>query len=317
LYKNSFMTNFKSICESRNIGEGSKIGAFAHIKADAIIGKNCDIFDYVSCENDVIVGDRVTIKSNVYLIDGIRIGNDVHIGPNVSFCSQNLRDSHDPGHDQNNIFIDDGVFIGANATILSGVQISRGAMVSAGAVVTKNVPAGAIVTGHPAQIDGYVNQGHERLQTTTYKKDLNEAKTGLIGELHSGSILIKLPEVIDLRGRLTFAEVEQFLPFNPLRYFLVYGVPTREVRGEHAHRECHQFLVCVSGALTVITDNGVTKDQILLNTPNIGLHIPPKIWGIQFNFTPDAVLLVLASDRYDPDDYIREYRDFLILKGVK
>ena len=122
--------------------------------------------------------------------------------------------------------------------------------------------------------------------------------------------LIELPKIVDFRGSLTFGEFGQQLPFKPQRYFVVFDVPSMEVRGEHAHRELHQFLVCLKGSCNVIVDDGKTRDEILLDRPEFGIYLPPMIWGIQYKFTSDAILLVLASDAYDADDYIRDYGQY-------
>ncbi len=121
--------------------------------------------------------------------------------------------------------------------------------------------------------------------------------------------------VPDLRGNLTVGEFTKEIPFLPLRYFLVFGVPSREVRGEHAHRECHQFLICVRGSCAVIADDGVERVEVILDAPNRGVYLPPMTWGIQYKYSPDAMLLVFASHHYDAADYIREYDDFLELVG--
>lgn len=305
----------KALCESNQIGEGTRIWAFAHVLPGATIGSDCNVCDHVFIENDVIVGDRTTIKCGVQLWDGARIGNDVFIGPNASFINDKFPRSKVYPESFAKIFVEDGASIGANATVLCGIRIGAGAMVGAGAVVTKDVPSGAIVTGNPARISGYTNIDKKPLATTDYFKSQDQPQTGLIKALPSGARLMQLPEVVDLRGKLTFAEVGQYLPFIPERYFLVYDVPSQFVRGEHAHKECHQFLICVSGSISVITDNGLMRDQIVLSSPNVGLHIPPKIWGIQFKYTSDAVLLVLASNKYDPQDYIRKYNDFREMVG--
>jgi hypothetical protein len=92
---------------------------------------------------------------------------------------------------------------------------------------------------------------------------------------------------------------------------MVFGVPNREVRGEHAHIECHQFLICARGDCAVIADDGRSKVEVLLDEPNKGLHLPPMTWGIQYKHSPDAVLLVFASHHYDAADYIRDYETFL------
>jgi dTDP-4-dehydrorhamnose 3,5-epimerase-like enzyme len=101
----------------------------------------------------------------------------------------------------------------------------------------------------------------------------------------------------------------------PKRYFMVFDVPSKDVRGEHAHRECHQFLVCVKGNCSVVVDDGQNRAEVLLDRPNLGIHIPPLVWATEYNYSNDAVLLVLASDVYQAEDYIRDYDAFL--KEVK
>jgi hypothetical protein len=115
----------------------------------------------------------------------------------------------------------------------------------------------------------------------------------------------------DASGSLTYGEAGSPLPFVPRRFFLVFKVPPQEVRGEHAHRECHQFLICASGSCTVAVDDGHDRTEFLLDRPNLGLHVPPMVWAIQHKFSSDAVLMVLASHPYDPADYIRDYQEFL------
>ena len=130
-------------------------------------------------------------------------------------------------------------------------------------------------------------------------------------ELLPGVRVIRLGTNDDPRGRLTVGEVGQQLPFTPARYFTVSQVPQGEVRGEHAHRECHQFLVSVNGSCSVIVESRGKRAEILLDTPEFGLHIPPMVWGIQHKYSPDAVLLVLASHAYDTTDYFRDYDEWV------
>ncbi len=106
-------------------------------------------------------------------------------------------------------------------------------------------------------------------------------------------------------------EFDKHLPFVPKRYFVVFDVPSKDVRGEHAHKTLHEFLVCVHGSLSIVLDDGKSRGEVQLSSPTVGLHIPPLIWGIQYRFSRDAVLLVLASEPYDPNDYIRDYDEFL------
>jgi dTDP-4-dehydrorhamnose 3,5-epimerase-like enzyme len=123
--------------------------------------------------------------------------------------------------------------------------------------------------------------------------------------------LLDLPVVTDIRGTLSFGQYDTHLPFLPRRYFVVYDVPGKEVRGEHAHRALHQVLVCLRGSLAVMLDDGTSRDEVLLDGPQLGLYVPPMVWTSQFRYSSDAMLLVLASDVYDAADYIRSYDDFL------
>jgi len=137
------------------IGERTRIWAFAHILAGARIGADCNICDYVFIENDVIVGERVTIKCGVQLWDGLRVGDDVFIGPNATFTNDIFPRSKQYPEKFLQTYIQGGASIGANATVLAGVTIGEKAMVGAGSVVTKDVPPYAIVVGNPARIIRY------------------------------------------------------------------------------------------------------------------------------------------------------------------
>ena len=95
--------------------------------------------------------------------------------------------------------------------------------------------------------------------------------------------------------------------------FILYEVPGKDVRGEHAHKELHQFLICVKGSCSVVVDNGRSRYEVQLDRPSLGLHIPPMVWATEYKFTRDAVLVVLASDVYKAEDYIRNYNEYLEL----
>lgn len=125
-----------------------------------------------------------------------------------------------------------------------------------------------------------------------------------------GVKLYRLPLFQDHRGNLTVGEFGGFLPFVPQRYFITYQVPGRNVRGEHAHRECAQFLTCVRGACTVSVDDGTTRQEFRLDDPRIGVLVPPMVWAAEFDHTEDSVLVVFASHSYDPQDYVRDYAEF-------
>jgi acetyltransferase-like isoleucine patch superfamily enzyme/dTDP-4-dehydrorhamnose 3,5-epimerase-like enzyme len=307
----SFYKHPQSLVETDNIGEGTRVWAFSHILPGATIGADCNICDHVFIENDVIIGNRVTVKCGVQIWDGLRIDDDVFIGPNATFTNDLFPRSRQYPEKFSQTVIQHGASIGANATILAGNTIGRNAMVGAGAVVTKDVPPNAIVVGNPARITGYVS-------TTTSPRKQDEIEPskslGVKGQSDiSGVQYIRLPMIPDMRGSLSFAEYGQYLPFVPKRFFLVFDVPSREIRGEHAHKQLEQFLVCVKGSCSVMVDNGKCREEYILNSPGLALHIPPMVWGVQYKYSADAVLMVMASDVYNADDYIRNYDEFLAM----
>jgi UDP-2-acetamido-3-amino-2,3-dideoxy-glucuronate N-acetyltransferase len=303
-----FFAHANAIVESSHVGKGTRVWAFAHVLPGAVIGEDCNICDHVFIENDVTLGNRVTIKSGVQLWDGISIEDDVFVGPNATFTNDPFPRSKQPRSFRGRTVVHKGASIGANATILPGLTIGQFAMVGAGAVVTGDVPPFAIVIGNPARITGYVQASRESSTPKGASGPAVEAETQLGVR---GVRLFELPLVEDLRGNLTYAEYQKSLPFVPHRYFLVFDVSSREIRGEHAHRHCHQFLVCIRGSCSVMVDDGEKRAEILLNRPNLGLYTPPMIWAAQYRYSADAILMVLASDAYNADDYIRDYDLFL------
>ena len=292
----------QALCESEQIGDGTRIWAFAHILPGAHIGRDCNICDGVFIENRVRIGDRVTVKCGVQLWDEITIEDDAFIGPNATFCNDPFpRSKQTPDHFPPTL-VEKGASIGANATILAGLTIGTGAMIGAGSVVTRSVPPHAIVRGNPARITGYVDTGPAQRSDTTLKPGHETIRV-------NGVELIHLTRVADMRGHLAASEFGD-LPFVPQRSFVVFDVPSAEIRGEHAHRECHQLLTCVHGSVSVMVDDGRNRQAFHLDRPELGLHIPPMVWASQYNYSADAVLLVLASRAYEPDDYIRDYGQF-------
>ena len=114
----------------------------------------------------------------------------------------------------------------------------------------------------------------------------------------------------DPRGDLSVGEFANEVPFIPKRYFVVFNVPSQNIRGEHAHYECHQFLICITGTCSVMVDDGDLRREVELNSPDMGIYIPPLTWGVQYKYSSEAVLLVFASDTYNENDYIRDYSEF-------
>jgi UDP-2-acetamido-3-amino-2,3-dideoxy-glucuronate N-acetyltransferase len=303
-----------ALVESPNVGSGTRVWAFAHILPGARIGKDCNICDGVFVENEVVIGDRVTVKCGVQLWDGVQVENDVFIGPNATFTNDPFpRSKMRPGNWSQTI-LREGCSIGANVTILPGLEIGRGSMVGAGAVVTHSVPPHAIVTGNPARITGYAGAAHDEQNAAGAPRSCDSVNPR--ASAVDGVRLIRLTKAADMRGSLVAGEAGGEIPFEPRRFFLVYDVPGSRVRGEHAHRICSQFLVCLRGAVSVMVDDGSVRDEFRLDTPDLGLLVPPMIWAAQFRHTAEALLLVVASHAYDPDDYIRSYDSFIQAKRV-
>ncbi|MBB5694248.1 WxcM-like domain-containing protein [Muricoccus pecuniae] len=286
----------QALCESRTIGAGTRVWAFAHVLPGAVIGADNNICDGVFIENDVVTGDRVTIKCGVQLWDGLRVEDDVFIGPNATFTndmfprSRVQRDALPP------TTLRRGCSIGANATILPGVTVGPGAMVGAGTVITADVPANAVVVGNPARIVGYAG-----------------AEEVILSEgLPPGAPcrLIRADTHRDPRGRLSHWPLEAALPFTPRRLYVIDGAPDGWARGGGAYRRSHQFLIVTQGAVTVAMDDGRSRHVLRLSGPDAGLHVPPGVWTLQYGHSTDAALLVLASELYNPGERVAEYLQF-------
>jgi UDP-2-acetamido-3-amino-2,3-dideoxy-glucuronate N-acetyltransferase len=285
------------ICESTSVGDGTRVWAFSHVLPGAVIGEDVNINDHVFVENDVRIGNRVTLKSGVQVWDGIRLGDDVFVGPNVTFTNDPFPRSKQYPESFARTVIEDGASLGGGAVILPGIRVGRKAMVGAGAVVTKDVPPYAIVVGNPARIVGYAETtGGHRPEAAP--------------SLGAPTALTRLRTVRDIRGALLPIDLPGDLPFTAQRVFFVHGVPSKEVRGEHAHRECEQFLICLTGSVSCIVDDGKERNVYVLDDPSLGLYMPRMTWGTQYDYSPDAVLIVFASLPYDDGDYIRDYEEF-------
>ncbi len=298
------MTHFvhpNGLCEATVVGEGTRIWAFAHVLAGAVIGTDVNICDHVFVENDVVIGDRVTVKSGVQLWDGVRLGDDVFVGPNASFTNDPFPRSKQYPESYSVTDVAAEASIGAGAVILPGRSIGRGAMVGAGAIVTHDVPAYAVVVGNPARIVGYVTDGPGSRRLASGVSTSDDRSDDLLRPVRLAS---------DLRGSLAAIEFSS-LPFVPQRFFAVHGVPSKDVRGMHAHRRCQQFLVCLAGSVTCLVDDGIRRRMYDLHDPSMGLFMPAMTWGTQYGYTADAVLGVFASMPYDNSDYIRDYEQFL------
>jgi hypothetical protein len=241
------------------------------------IGADCIIPKSTIIEDNVKIGFRVTLAG-----DNIVIGSHVRIDP--------------------------------ACVIGEGVTIGRGALVRAGSVVLHSVPANAIVEGNPARLVGYVNHLGINNRSDPCLIDLTSS-SGVARHvkipLNAGSsALYLMRKIIDTRGSLTVGEIPAELPFIPARYFAVFGVPSLELRGEHAHKRCQQFMICLHGSCRVLLDDGNRRCEVVLDQPDIGIFMPEMIWGTQYRYSTDAVLLVFASMPYESDDYLRTYDEF-------
>ena len=288
------------LCESSHVGSGTRIWAFAHVLGGATVGRDCNLCDHVFVENDVVVGDRVTVKCGVQLWDGVRLGDDVFVGPNATFTNDRFPRSRRPPEAFAHTVVEAGASIGANATILPGIRIGARAMVGAGSVVVGDVPPDTVVVGNPARIVSSPPDGSD-----------DPAPTRPTGP--GDARLIDLTFAEDLRGKLVAGEVGRELPFVPQRAFAVFGVPSAEVRGAHAHRQCSQLLIALAGSVSVRVDDGHAQSEYSLADPRSALLLPARLWAVQHRFSPGAVLLVLASNAYDASDYVRDHAEFLTL----
>lgn len=122
--------------------------------------------------------------------------------------------------------------------------------------------------------------------------------------------VISLPKIKNRGGNITPVHNNEEVPFSVKRIFYLYDIPGGESRGAHAHVECHQFLIAASGSFEVLLDDGKVQRLIQLNRPHFGLHIPPMIWASEINFSSGSICLVLASEKYNANDYIRDYAKF-------
>jgi UDP-2-acetamido-3-amino-2,3-dideoxy-glucuronate N-acetyltransferase len=293
----------QGICDATDVGDGTTIWAFSHVLSGAVIGRNVNINDHVFVENDVVIGDRVTVKSGVQLWDGIELHDDVFVGPNATFTNDRFPRSKQYPDSFPRTVVENGASIGGGAVILPGIRIGQRAMIGAGAVVTRDVPPFAIVVGNPARITGYADTSGP-----DHRGALRDAPATTPSG--TGAALVRLRRASDMRGSLVVADFDDDLPFKTRRFFTVFDVPSRDVRGELAHHECEQFMICIKCSLRAVVDDGDIREEYILDSPESGLYMPARTWGTQYAYSPDAVLGVFASLPYDDADYIRSYSDF-------
>ena len=272
------------------VGPGTRVWAFTHVLAGAVVGADCNICDHVFIEGGVRVGDRVTVKSGVQLWNGITLEDDVFVGPNATFTNDLFPRSRMHPEEFARTLVRKGASIGANATVLAGRTVGVNAMVGAGAVVTQDVPPNAIVTGNPARITGYVSTRRKG----PIRPEAEAARPVPPAATPARAVREGRRAAADAARRTTCAAAsrsaqhETHLPFPPRRYFVIFEVPGKEIRGEHAHRKLQQFLVCLRGSVRVMVDDGKERDEVVLDRPDLGLYVPPLVWAAQFHYSADA-----------------------------
>jgi UDP-2-acetamido-3-amino-2,3-dideoxy-glucuronate N-acetyltransferase len=302
-----FTQHTTSYVASANIGEGTTIGAFSIIEEGATIGNDCQIGSHCLIPAGAVLGNRVIVKSGARLSCAVIAEDNVVIGENAALPS----DHHDfcDEHNYLRTVLKKGCSIGAGATVLSGVTVGQDAMVGVGAVVTSSVPPGTVVMGNPARIVRYITDRQSQQRESSFPISQPQGSQVRLATWHA------FTHVSDLRGNLMAVQWNRHLPFEPKRTFFVYGVPSENVRGEHAHKTCVQALLAVSGSLRVAIDNGDIREECVLDSRERLLLIPAGMWATQYMYSRDAVLCVFASEDYDEADYIRDYDEFLRFRG--
>lgn len=251
---------------------------------------------------------RNTYSSDCIIPAGARIETGVTLGQRVILAGDD-------------IVVRSNARLDAACVIGDGVTIGQGAWVRAGAVVLRSIPPNAIVEGNPGHVVGYVECVIQGQRPDPRHIDIhnfgNLPRPARIPLEVAGSALYLMRSLADTRGSLTVGEVPTEVPFSPARYFVVFGVPSIELRGEHAHKACQQFLICLHGSCRVLLDDGDRRCEVTLDRPDMGIFMPEMIWGTQYRYSPDAVLLVFASQPYEADDYLRTYDEFLAERTVR
>jgi carbonic anhydrase/acetyltransferase-like protein (isoleucine patch superfamily)/dTDP-4-dehydrorhamnose 3,5-epimerase-like enzyme len=248
------------------------------------------------------IGEDCRIAAGAFIGAGVSLADDVEVGPLAVVGAGPWAASDAVGVLQ----VGSGVRIGAHATVMNGAHLAARCVVMPGSVVTRPVPPGAIVQGNPASITAYVGAEQSSLAAAGERQAPHSE-----GVAVRGVKVFHFPLIPDLRGTLTVGEFERQIPFVPKRYFLVFDVPSREVRGEHAHHQTQELLICLRGSCAVMVDDGERRAEIVLDCPHKGVLLPAQVWRVHYKYSPDAMSLVFADTYYDPEDYIRDYGDFL------
>jgi acetyltransferase-like isoleucine patch superfamily enzyme len=292
----------QGLCESRNVGPGTRVWAFAHVLSGATVGADCNICDHVFIENDVVIGARVTIKSGVQVWDGVRLEDDVFVGPNATFTNDRYPRSKIRPPKFLETTVRRGASIGANATILPGITIGEQALVAAGSVVTHDVSARVLVQGNPARPSSFLDA--KPIEASALDPANQQC------ELMPGVELRRLSCAVDRGGSLVTADLARDVPFVPRSYFALVDTPDGALRLDHARIRCIQLMVLLSGAVTAQVDNARERSAVRLAAPGEAILMPPGTWGGLLGFAPATALAVFASEPDDAADFICDYREF-------
>jgi carbonic anhydrase/acetyltransferase-like protein (isoleucine patch superfamily) len=276
----------------------------------AIVADSAILGDFVVIYPGAEVGEHCRVLGFTQLWAGVRMDAGAELGPGVTLEAPDVASALQTV----DIVIGAQARVGAGALLCRGVRVGQGAVVAAGAVVAQDVPPYAVVSGAPARITDYVQKANETPVMAWHQRANFPEQPSVVPLGVSGVTLHRFKFLQDPRGDLSVGEFAKEIPFLPKRYFLVMNVPSDKTRGEHAHRECHQFLVCVKGSCAVVVDDSEQRCEVLLDSPDVGVYLPPMTWGIQYKYSSDAVLLVFASDYYLAGDYIRDYEEFVAEK---
>ena len=282
------------------IDPSASLGPRVRIEAGVNIGPMCVL------DGSTKIGARTTLLGGVIFAHDIEIDSDCCVEANVSTTS--IMVGSIPG--STTIVVGPRSHIGAGAVLTTGVKISTGAWVEAGSVVVRDVPAHSIVRGNPGTVVGF-RDGSTRNAADMFGTIVDSKAFAVADCAVAGVKIYRFPRITDSRGSLTFGEFGRNIPFIPKRYFMVFNVPPNELRGGHAHATCQELIFCIGGSVTVVVDDGRIREEFVLDTPDIGLFLPGRVWGVQYKYSPSAVLAVLASEYYDPADYIHSYEEFV------
>lgn len=296
--------------QTKYVGSGTTIWQNVVILSGARIGRNVNICAHCFIENDVTIGDNVTIKSGVYIWNGTTVNDNVFIGPNVTFTNDKYPRSKNINKKILKTLLHSGCSIGGGTTILPGIVIGKNSLIGAGSVVTKSIPPYAMAKGSPAKIYDYIDNDVYKNKKKNSKK-IDTIKKNKISNYY----LKELKTFKDLRGELSVGNFTDNIPFYPKRYFFIYGVPSKIIRGEHAHLKCKQFIICITGKCIIEIDDSKSKKKISLDSPKVGCYLPPLTWSRLHSFSKNAVILTFASHAYDEKDYIRTYSEYVKYKN--